>query len=65
MKDLDKGKCVRPARSAHRGTNHLNGIAALSEKSTELTEVLISLNWHKGADYCTRSTQAGTENTGL
>lgn len=31
MKDLDKGKCVRPARSAHRGTA-LNGIAALPEE---------------------------------
>lgn len=53
MKDLDKGKCVRPARSAHRGTDHLNGIVALSEKSTEL-----GVNWRVGEDYCARSAQA-------
>lgn len=45
MKDLDKGKCVRPARSARRGTDRLNGIAALSEKSAELTDAEVSLNW--------------------
>lgn len=45
MKDLDKGKCVRPARSAHRGTDRLNGIAALSEKSAELTDAGVRLNW--------------------
>lgn len=63
MKDLDKGKCVRPARSARRGTDRLNEIAALSEKSAELTRVEISRNW-RDDDY-TRSTQAGTENADL
>lgn len=69
MKDLDKGKCVRPARSAHRGTDRLNGIAALSEKSAELPDAEVRLNWRVCVcvcdGCCTRATQAGAENTGL
>lgn len=63
MKDLDKGKCVRPSRRARSGTAHLNGIVALSEKSAE--QVRQSLSRITADNYCARLAQAGTRNRDL